>query len=95
MFKTRLGLATFCLYLYMSPRYETTLTKPGPYYVCGYELIYFQSLQISDEEVGFLTGGDSNNDEVVMSLWHSKLKLLLVTDGPKGCRYYTKVGYHK
>lgn len=47
-------------------------------------------IKISDEEVGFLTGGDSNNDEVVMSLWHSKLKLLLVTDGPKGCRYYTK-----
>lgn len=31
-------------------------------------------IKISDEEVAFLTGGDSDNDEVVMSLWHPKLK---------------------
>ncbi|CAN0838954.1 Probable fructokinase-5 [Linum grandiflorum] len=34
--------------------------------------------------------GIKNKEEVVMSLWHDKLKLLVVTDGPKGCRYFTK-----
>jgi fructokinase len=48
-------------------------------------------IKVSDEEVKFLTGGrDEKDDEVVMSaLWHDKLKLLLVTDGADGCRYYT------
>lgn len=47
-------------------------------------------IKVSDEEVKFLTkGGDDKRDEVVMQLWHPKLKLLLVTDGPDGCRYYT------
>jgi len=43
-----------------------------------------------DEEVQFLTGGDDKNEELVMSLFHENLKLLLVTDGPEGCRYYTR-----
>ncbi|CAI0628288.1 unnamed protein product [Linum tenue] len=47
-------------------------------------------LQVSDEEVDFLTKGSAEKEETVLSLWHDKLKLLLVTDGPKGCRYYTK-----
>uniref|UniRef100_A0A0D6QSI0 fructokinase n=1 Tax=Araucaria cunninghamii TaxID=56994 RepID=A0A0D6QSI0_ARACU len=47
-------------------------------------------IKVSDEEVAFLTGGDPENDEVVMSLWHPRLKLLLVTHGKEGCRYYTK-----
>lgn len=47
-------------------------------------------IKVSDEEVKFLTdGGDETLDEVVLTLWHPKLKLLLVTDGPAGCRYYT------
>lgn len=46
---------------------------------------------MSDDEVQFLTEKDAQKDEVVMSLWHDKLKLLVVTDGEKGCRYYTKV----
>lgn len=46
---------------------------------------------MSDDEVQFLTQGDPAKEEVVMSLWHDKLKLLLVTDGEKGCRYFTKV----
>jgi fructokinase len=48
-------------------------------------------IKVSDEEVKFLTnGGDDKLDEVVLgALWHDKLKLLLVTDGPEGCRYYT------
>ncbi|GLJ39569.1 hypothetical protein SUGI_0808460 [Cryptomeria japonica] len=48
------------------------------------------SIKVSDEEVAFLTGGDPNSDEVVMSLWHPRLTLLLVTFGQKGCKYYTK-----
>lgn len=48
-------------------------------------------IKVSDEEVKFLTnGGDDKDDEVVMQLWHDKLKLLLVTDGPDGVRYYTR-----
>jgi len=47
-------------------------------------------IKISDDEVAFLTGGDPSDEEVVKSLWHPKLKLFLVTDGEKGCRYYTK-----
>lgn len=39
----------------------------------------------------FLTQKDSDKEDVVLSLWHDKLKLLVVTDGDKGCRYFTKV----
>ncbi|KNA23998.1 hypothetical protein SOVF_020160 [Spinacia oleracea] len=47
-------------------------------------------IKVSDEEVEFLTKGDPTKDEVVNTLWFDGLKLLLVTDGEKGCRYYTK-----
>ncbi|KAK0596222.1 hypothetical protein LWI29_013808 [Acer saccharum] len=48
-------------------------------------------IKISEEEISFLTKGeDPNNDKVVRKLFHPNLKLLLVTDGPDGCRYYTK-----
>ncbi|CAN1340623.1 Probable fructokinase-5 [Linum perenne] len=47
-------------------------------------------IKVSDDEVEFLTKGSADKEEVVMSLWHDKLKLLVVTDGPKGCRYFTK-----
>ncbi|KAI5641854.1 hypothetical protein M9H77_00078 [Catharanthus roseus] len=47
-------------------------------------------IKVSDDEVEFLTEKKADNEEAVMSLWHDKLKLLVVTDGPKGCRYYTK-----
>lgn len=46
---------------------------------------------MSDDEVQFLTQGDSEKEDVVLSLWHDRLKMLLVTDGEKGCRYFTKV----
>ncbi|CAN8252972.1 unnamed protein product [Cochlearia groenlandica] len=45
---------------------------------------------LSDEELMFLTGSDKVDDDTALSLWHSNLKLLLVTLGDKGCRYYTK-----
>ncbi|KAG9457036.1 hypothetical protein H6P81_001544 [Aristolochia fimbriata] len=48
-------------------------------------------IKVSDDEVAFLTnGGDPYKDEVTMSLWSDELKLLVVTDGEKGCRYFTK-----
>ncbi|KAL9228337.1 hypothetical protein vseg_003929 [Gypsophila vaccaria] len=47
-------------------------------------------IKVSDDEVGFLTQKDATKEEVVMTLWHDNLKLLLVTDGEKGCRYFTK-----
>ena len=50
------------------------------------------NFQISEEEVSFLTKGeDPYDDTVVRKLYHPNLKLLLVTEGPDGCRYYTKV----
>ncbi|KAM7254019.1 hypothetical protein ACFE04_030983 [Oxalis oulophora] len=42
-------------------------------------------IKISEEEIEFLTGGED-----LKNLYHPKLKLLLVTEGPAGCRYYTK-----
>ncbi|KAK8517960.1 hypothetical protein V6N13_128116 [Hibiscus sabdariffa] len=47
-------------------------------------------VKVSDDEVEFLTKGDPQKDDVVMSLWNDNFKLLIVTDGPNGCRYYTK-----
>ncbi|KAI3459776.1 hypothetical protein Pfo_016439 [Paulownia fortunei] len=47
-------------------------------------------IKVSDEELQFLTKKDKIDDESAMSLWHDNLKLLLVTLGEKGCRYYTK-----
>ncbi|KAL0392520.1 UNVERIFIED_CONTAM: Fructokinase-2 [Sesamum radiatum] len=48
-------------------------------------------IKVSDEELQFLTQSSIVDDESAMSLWHHNLKLLLVTLGDKGCRYYTKV----
>ncbi|KAL5703972.1 fructokinase [Ranunculus cassubicifolius] len=47
-------------------------------------------IKISDDEVQFLTQGDPKQEDVVMSLWYEGLKLLVVTDGEEGCRYFTK-----
>ncbi|KAK0606881.1 hypothetical protein LWI29_005559 [Acer saccharum] len=47
-------------------------------------------IKVSDVELEFLTGSDKIDDESALSLWHPNLKLLLVTLGEKGCRYYTK-----
>ncbi|KAI8005176.1 hypothetical protein ACSBR2_030340 [Camellia fascicularis] len=45
-------------------------------------------IKVSDNELEFLTG--KIDDESAMSLWHNNLKLLLVTLGEQGCKYYTK-----
>jgi len=48
-------------------------------------------IKVSDEEVEFLTeGADPYDDTVARNLFHPNLKLLLVTEGDQGCRYYTK-----
>ncbi|PON88069.1 Ribokinase [Trema orientale] len=49
-------------------------------------------IKISEDEITFLTGGDDPySDEVVLKkLFHPNLKLLVVTEGSEGCRYYTK-----
>lgn len=48
-------------------------------------------IKISEEEISFLTHGeDPSDDNVVRNLYHPDLKLLLVTEGSEGCRYYTK-----
>ena len=48
-------------------------------------------IKVSDVELEFLTGSDKIDDASAMTLWHPNLKLLLVTLGENGCRYYTKV----
>ncbi|KAJ8445749.1 hypothetical protein Cgig2_026076 [Carnegiea gigantea] len=47
-------------------------------------------IKVSDNELEFLTESDKIDDATAMSLWHPNLKLLLVTLGDHGCRYYTK-----
>ncbi|PQQ17268.1 putative fructokinase-7 isoform X1 [Prunus yedoensis var. nudiflora] len=49
-------------------------------------------IKISEEEIEFLTGGDDpyDDDVVMKKLYHPNLKLLVVTEGAAGCRYYTK-----
>ncbi|XWS47105.1 hypothetical protein CRYUN_Cryun14cG0124900 [Craigia yunnanensis] len=46
-------------------------------------------IKVSDNEVAFLTQGDPEKEDV-LSLWNDNFKLLIVTDGPKGCRHFTK-----
>lgn len=48
-------------------------------------------IKMSDDELCFLTHNSSLDDESALSLWRPNLKLLLLTLGKKGCRYYTKV----
>ncbi|KAI3871553.1 hypothetical protein MKX03_005736 [Papaver bracteatum] len=46
-------------------------------------------IKVSAEEISFLTQGeDPYDDAVVQKLFHPNLKLLVVTEGPDGCRYY-------
>ncbi|XP_027358715.1 probable fructokinase-7 [Abrus precatorius] len=49
-------------------------------------------IKISEDEITFLTGGDDPCDDnvVLKKLFHPNLKLLIVTEGSEGCRYYTK-----
>ncbi|XP_062088664.1 probable fructokinase-7 [Humulus lupulus] len=49
-------------------------------------------IKINKEEITFLTEGDDPCDHTVVreKLFHPNLKLLIVTEGTQGCRYYTK-----
>ncbi|KAL9255159.1 putative fructokinase-7 [Drosera capensis] len=48
-------------------------------------------IKVSEDEIAFLTKGeDPYDDGVVLKLFHPNLKLLIVTEGSEGCRYYTK-----
>lgn len=50
-------------------------------------------ITVNEDEVKFLTN-DAYDDNVVMKkLFHPNLKLLLVTQGERGCRYYTKARF--
>jgi sugar/nucleoside kinase (ribokinase family) len=53
-------------------------------------------VKVSEVELEFLTGIDSVEDDVVMKLWRPTMKLLLVTLGDQGCKYYARVcaSYH-
>ncbi|CAL9119014.1 unnamed protein product [Musa textilis] len=47
-------------------------------------------IKVSDVELEFLSGQESVEDDVVLTLWRPAFKLLVVTLGEKGCKYYTK-----
>lgn len=49
-------------------------------------------IKVSEDEISFLTGGTNPHDDKVVleKLFHPNLKLLLVSEGKDGCRYYTK-----
>ncbi|KAL5055759.1 hypothetical protein RYX36_036442 [Vicia faba] len=47
-------------------------------------------IKVSDVELEFLTGSDKIDNASALSLWHPNLKLLLVTLGENGSRYYSK-----
>ncbi|CAJ1933334.1 unnamed protein product [Sphenostylis stenocarpa] len=47
-------------------------------------------IKVSDVDLEFLTGSDKIDDASALSLWRPNLKLLLVTLGERGSRYYTK-----
>nr|AWA44685.1 Fructokinase-1 [Saccharum spontaneum] len=47
-------------------------------------------VKVSEVELEFLTGIDSVEDDVVMKLWRPTMKLLLVTLGDLGCKYYAR-----
>ncbi|CAK9232410.1 unnamed protein product [Sphagnum troendelagicum] len=46
-------------------------------------------IKVSDEEVTFLTGGDPSDDKNNLKMFHPRCKLMMVTTGSEGCRYYT------
>jgi len=51
-------------------------------------------IKVSDVELEFLTGSNKIDDETALTLWRPNFKLLLVTLGENGCKYYTKVSNH-
>ncbi|KAL5143882.1 putative fructokinase-7 [Glycine soja] len=54
---------------------------------------YADIIKVSVDEIRLLTEGDDPYDDTVImkKLHHYNLKLLIVTEGARGCRYYTKM----
>lgn len=52
-------------------------------------------IKVSEEEITFLTGEKDYDDDnaELKKLFHPNLKLFLVSEGSKGCRYYTKARF--
>jgi len=48
-------------------------------------------VKVSEEELFFLTGA-ADLTQGVRQLWHDRLRLLVVTQGPAGCAYFTAQG---
>jgi fructokinase len=46
-------------------------------------------IKVSDEEVIFLTGADPKDDAHNLKMMPAGCRLMLVTEGAEGCRYYT------
>ncbi|XP_058085571.1 probable fructokinase-7 isoform X1 [Magnolia sinica] len=61
---------------------------------CGIMSIWDQAdiIKVSEEEIRFLTEGDDpyDDDVIFKKLFHPNLKLLVISEGSEGCRYYTK-----
>ncbi|XP_014490243.1 probable fructokinase-7 [Vigna radiata var. radiata] len=53
---------------------------------------YADIIKVSVDELRLLIEGDDPYDDkvIMMKLYHYNLKLLVVTEGGRGCRYYTK-----
>jgi fructokinase len=47
-------------------------------------------VKVSEVEVEFLTGIDSVEDDIILKLWRPNFKLMLVTLGDQGCKYYAR-----
>jgi sugar/nucleoside kinase (ribokinase family) len=82
------------------PLYNTlynAIARHSFFFLSPSEVLFSYVLQISEDEITFLIGGgDPYDDDVVLNkLFHPNLKLLIVTEGSKGCRYYTKVSLPK
>lgn len=46
-------------------------------------------IKVSEEELNFLTGEDDCR-KAIEQLWHEELRLMIVTLGKAGCRYFTR-----
>ena len=45
-------------------------------------------IKVSHEELAFLSG-EEDWSRAAAQLWHERLRLLIITDGPRGCNYVT------
>lgn len=46
-------------------------------------------IKVSEEELCFLCNGEQTLERAARSLWHERLRLLVVTQGKAGCTYFT------